>query len=223
MKYRNLILLIGIFFGVTFIVGWIITNKTSILGGSTDGWLGYYGGIIGSILGVLGAYFIMKEQISEEKHKYEMQNIENERPYFFIEEMDNKNLEFYFYNKNNSILKEVNLIVKENTQEYIKFPLGHCKSDKICHFTDENGILDEESVIFSGKTLYEEVFVFIYSNLLSEKICNDCAFIYDPMKKKKMYTYLGEIKPEIFEQVINIIENAEYIYYPELSRKISKS
>lgn len=53
-----------------------------------DGWLGFWGGIIGSAIGVLGAFLVLKEQVNydrdtlkeqlkEEKEQYKKQQIDN--------------------------------------------------------------------------------------------------------------------------------------------------
>lgn len=69
MKLKEWIKLILIICISTFIFGVLIMwiPKLKILGGSSDGWLGYWGGIIGSMVGVLGAYSIMNKQLDEER------------------------------------------------------------------------------------------------------------------------------------------------------------
>lgn len=42
--------------------------------GSPDGWLGYWGGIIGAFFGVVGAYFVMSEQLKREEKERKRDN-----------------------------------------------------------------------------------------------------------------------------------------------------
>lgn len=55
----------------TFLFGAILMSVPRIwtFEGSPDGWLGYWGGITGAFLGVVGAYFVMNEQLQQEKNK----------------------------------------------------------------------------------------------------------------------------------------------------------
>lgn len=45
--------------------------KLPFIGGTEKGWMEYWGGILGSLFGVLGAYFVMKAQIDIEKKEHE--------------------------------------------------------------------------------------------------------------------------------------------------------
>lgn len=54
----------------------LIAGVLSILKTNED-WLGYWGGIIGSSLGVLGAFMILKEQINNEREQTRKQQIDN--------------------------------------------------------------------------------------------------------------------------------------------------
>lgn len=51
----------------------IILNipRLSFIGGTEEGWMEYWGGILGSLFGVLGAYLVMKTQIDTEKKERE--------------------------------------------------------------------------------------------------------------------------------------------------------
>ncbi len=60
MKKNKLLILF-----ILFISGLIAS--TIIIGGSSEGWLGFWGGIVGSMLGVVGAYLVMKTQLDKEK------------------------------------------------------------------------------------------------------------------------------------------------------------
>lgn len=61
-KYRNLIY---VFLAILIITGFIGTimnvPKMSFIGGSEDGWMGYWGGMVGSFFGIIGAFYVMKQ------------------------------------------------------------------------------------------------------------------------------------------------------------------
>lgn len=42
-----------------------------------DGWLGFWGGVIGSAIGVIGAFLVLKEQLDEEREQNRKQQIDN--------------------------------------------------------------------------------------------------------------------------------------------------
>lgn len=45
--------------------------KPPFIGGSEEGWLGFWGGALGSLIGIMGAYLVMREQINVEKKQKE--------------------------------------------------------------------------------------------------------------------------------------------------------
>ncbi|MEI5989002.1 hypothetical protein A5881_000489 [Enterococcus termitis] len=55
------------FFSLIFALLIMLIPELAIISGTPDGWLGYWGGIIGSSLGVFGAYLVMKNQLDFEK------------------------------------------------------------------------------------------------------------------------------------------------------------
>ncbi|URZ86806.1 hypothetical protein [Floricoccus penangensis] len=78
-NWRTTIKIIGgILLGVIFsalIVGIMMKiPKLPFIGGDEDGWMGFWGGILGSLFGVLGAYLVMVTQINVEKSLKEEEN-----------------------------------------------------------------------------------------------------------------------------------------------------
>ena len=72
-KYKNIIIkIIGSIIVMALFTGIIMKiPKLPFIGGSEEGWLGFWGGIFGSLLGVLGAYLVMKDQLDTEKSEKE--------------------------------------------------------------------------------------------------------------------------------------------------------
>ncbi|MBP1043818.1 hypothetical protein I6N95_22570 [Vagococcus sp. BWB3-3] len=56
----------------TLIIGIVMKiPRLPFIGGSEEGWLGYWGGTLGSLIGIMGAYLVMKEQLNVEKEQEE--------------------------------------------------------------------------------------------------------------------------------------------------------
>lgn len=222
MKRKNLLSIISIL----VVIGMILCITKLLIHYEVKGeWLGYYGSIIGAVFGVFGAYFIMRIQLNEEHEKNDKQNRENERPYFFIKPLDEgkNSFSFYFYNKKNSIIKNVCIVIKENKIieegiEYKKYSIGECKSDKACIVKyDDNLFLDNEYCILYGETLFEESFLFCHGKMFGTRKYDGCSFIYDSEKNKKIYQYTGSsIEQKEFQQLLENIEGIELIDYDSL-------
>ncbi|WP_161840992.1 hypothetical protein [Candidatus Enterococcus huntleyi] len=60
------LMLVALFIGIIMKI-----PRLPFIGGSEDGWFGFWGGILGSLMGVIGAYFVMKEQLNVEKKEQE--------------------------------------------------------------------------------------------------------------------------------------------------------
>ena len=81
---RNSYMKIGcLVFIPPIIIAWILSNF-----GLNEDWLGYWGGIIGSVLGVFGAFLILKEQIDSDKNSLATQ-IQTEREQNRLQQIDN--------------------------------------------------------------------------------------------------------------------------------------
>lgn len=66
-KKNSLILLAAFVLAGIFGVGLMKFERIGDFDGSPDGWLGYWGGLIGSFLGVIGAMLVFKNQLEEDK------------------------------------------------------------------------------------------------------------------------------------------------------------
>lgn len=71
------IIVIGIIFIVIPFCTQKVINVDSNQQGTNDGWLGFWGGYLGSIIGVLGAILIVQIQIAEERENKKNENIDN--------------------------------------------------------------------------------------------------------------------------------------------------
>lgn len=60
------VLFLSLFLGILLNI-----PRLPFIGGTKEGWLGYWGGILGSLFGVFGAYLVMKVQIDTEKKERE--------------------------------------------------------------------------------------------------------------------------------------------------------
>lgn len=64
-----LVFVIGIIITTLFVGIMLSIEKLPFIGGSPEGWLGYWGGLIGAALGTIGAYLVMRYQLKEEKEE----------------------------------------------------------------------------------------------------------------------------------------------------------
>jgi len=102
-----------------------------------EDWLGYWGGIIGSGLGVFGAFLILKEQIDNDKDSLATQ-IQNEREQNRLQQIDNTFFNLLsMYNEQINVLKETNEfegiykhIKKELTTAKYKTCLSYLKNNQ---------------------------------------------------------------------------------------------
>lgn len=126
-----------------------------------EGWLGFWGGIIGSAIGVLGAFLVLNEQIKEERKQNEQHQIDNT---FFnllsmhseqINNLKEKNkfgkiyseletnlqsamttsLSIYIYNKKKDIVLELNKL-KQKYEDHINKNQHKIPSSYVQQFTD---------------------------------------------------------------------------------------
>ncbi|MEO2553556.1 putative phage abortive infection protein [Enterococcus casseliflavus] len=102
-----------------------------------EDWLGYWGGIIGSGLGVFGAFLILKEQVDNDKDSLATQ-IQNEREQNRLQQIDNTFFNLLsMYNEQINVLKETNEfegiykhIKKELTTAKYKTCLSYLKNNQ---------------------------------------------------------------------------------------------
>ena len=73
------VLLIGVI-GVLIVIPiltQVLINIETNSNGSDDGWLGFWGGYLGSIIGVAGAIFVVQIQLNEENKSREAEKVDN--------------------------------------------------------------------------------------------------------------------------------------------------
>lgn len=90
------------------VIAWILSNF-----GLNEDWLGYWGGIIGSVLGVFGAFLILKEQIDNDKDSLATQ-IQTEREQNRLQQIDNT-----FFNLLSMHNEQINALKEKNEFEAI--------------------------------------------------------------------------------------------------------
>lgn len=196
----------------------IINFLKNLKGIEPQNWLDFSGNILGSILGVLGAYLILRIQISKEKAKAESKALEEERPYFFIGGSSSYGeLNFEFYNAKHSLLNNLEVyffLGNENEKNYIYSSLGHIKTDTKYivrypfgeeHINGINNISPNNGVIIKGTTLLGEKISFIYGSFGKDHGISK-TFYYDVIDKKKTGIYSGDkINDETFDDLISNI------------------
>lgn len=135
--------------------GLILAIITSLLAGfkADEGWLGYWGGILGSAIGVISAVLILKEQIKSDQSSLEAQ-LENERQQNKNQQIDNTFFNLLsMHNEQITNLKEkglfdkINNSFKERLKAYMEYE-GEA-------FLKDN-FEKVKSASISIKTLYEE-------------------------------------------------------------------
>ena len=183
----------------------IISFLKNLKGIEPQNWLDFSGNILGSLLGVMGAYLILRIQISKEKAKEESKALEEERPYFFIGGSSYGELNFEFYNAKHSLLNNLEVYFflgkeNENKKNYIYSSLGHIKTDtkySVGYPAGEelisgiDNISPNNGVIITGTTLLGEKISFIYGSFGKDHGISK-TFYYNVVDKKKTGIYSGD-------------------------------
>jgi hypothetical protein len=154
--------------------------------GTPDSWLGFWGNIIGAILGVLGAYYVMNVQLQSDKEVNRLKEIKDERPYFFINSLSETKINFEFYNVSNSLLNYTDIRVFHRVSNKEKrYSLGHIKSGKqVVQPLDAGGKPD--LIMITAQTLLGENILFIDGNRNGYGITS--TLIYESHKVIEVYT-----------------------------------
>lgn len=102
---------------IPLFVQWLINGDTTHKG-SDDGWLGFWGGYLGAIIGVAGALIAIQIQLTNEKMRFEEETearnleFEEEKKVRKSEQVDNT-----FFNLLNLFISQQNLLVSEHSLE----------------------------------------------------------------------------------------------------------
>lgn len=167
--------------------------------GSPDSWVGFWGSLLGSLLGVVGAYFVMNTQLQSDKKTAILNEKKNERPYFFINSLSEDKITFEFYNANHSLLNYMEVHVFYNiSRKELKYSLGHNKAGivrEVKIFTEQ---VKPDIIAITAQTLLGESILFIYGNRNDVGITN--TLVYDDKKVIEVYT-----GPDDYHQFNDII------------------
>ncbi|WP_144772009.1 putative phage abortive infection protein [Enterococcus casseliflavus] len=118
-QYKKQIWIVGIavvgLILIPLFVQWLINADTTNKG-SDDGWLGFWGGYLGAIIGVAGALIAIQIQLSHEKKRFKQESkdrdneLAEERKARKSEQVDNTffNLLMLFNDQKNTLLKDNN-------------------------------------------------------------------------------------------------------------------
>lgn len=143
----------------------VLINWDTMNNGSDDGWLGFWGGYLGSIIGVVGALIVIQIQLSndkerfdketkaknkelaEDKKRFELQilardkELEEERKAIKSEQVDNTffNLLLLFNDQKNTLLKDNNHFeeLRESIFDNSVLELRRMGIDKLYESSDE--------------------------------------------------------------------------------------
>lgn len=185
--------------------------------GENSDWISFWGSVLGAIFGVVGTFFVLQVQLTSDKNKERLKELEDERPYFFIEGSSYGELNFEFYNAKHSLLNNLEVyffLGNENENNYIYSSLGHIKADtkyRVGYFAGEecisgiDNISPNNGVIIKGTTLLDEKISFIYGSFGKGHGISK-TFYYDVTDKKKTGIYSGDkINDETFDDLISNI------------------
>lgn len=194
-----------IYFGLIILVGTLLIPCIMSLPrlwnyeGSSDSWVGFWGSLLGSLLGVIGAYLVMSAQLQSDKEIAFQHEKKNERPYFFINSLSEDKITFEFYNANHSLLNYMEVHVFYNiSRKELKYSLGHNKAGIVREveiFTEQ---VKPDIIAITAQTLLGESILFIYGNRNDVGITN--TLVYDDKKVIEVYT-----GPDDYHQFNDII------------------
>ncbi|MDB1690192.1 putative phage abortive infection protein [Enterococcus casseliflavus] len=156
-----------LFLILPIVIAWILSNFEL-----KEAWLGYWGGILGSALGVLGAFLILKEQIKNDKTSLEVQ-LENDRvqnkrqqidnTFFNLLSMHNEQItnlkdKNIFVDIENSFKKELEVNMSSEGDEFLKKNLTLIKNAaKSMIITYEEFLVRQEGNIYEEhRQIYEK-------------------------------------------------------------------
>ena len=96
-----------------------VINWDTMNNGSDDGWLGFWGGYLGSIIGVVGTLIAIQIQLSNEKKRFDKE-LSEEKKARRSEQVDNTffNLLLLFNDQKNTLLKDNNHFEKISRSVY---------------------------------------------------------------------------------------------------------
>ncbi|NMP58400.1 putative phage abortive infection protein [Enterococcus mundtii] len=206
----------GLFIGIA--ISFVISLRIYRVG---DGWLGFWGGVIGSGIGVLGAFLVLKQQVDEEReqnkrqlvdntffnllamHNDQINNLKKDAIFISIEDEFKSNLNtcleaegYKFFRKNFSIIK--------NAMEQLKVKYGNYLLEH------ENELTEEHMEIYEEKWKRNHKSIFTTGVVDSQEL--------------KIYSNMGEVTnkilhiEDILNQGIDAVIGSIYIEFNSIKR-----
>ncbi|MFB8449865.1 putative phage abortive infection protein [Enterococcus thailandicus] len=103
-----------------------------------DGWLGFWGGVIGSAIGVIGAFLVLKEQLDEEREQNRKQQVDNT-----------------FFNLLDMHLKMKDTLKEEKNKFGSFYEDMKLNSDKMINWIGIRKIIESDSIIENLDIIFE--------------------------------------------------------------------
>lgn len=132
--------------------------------GNMHDWIGFWGNSLGSIVGIAGAYFVMKTQLREDHKEKSKANLESMLPYFNVQGIENDQGKLCGYSINfvsirdNNVLRFVRAILFDSTNNAVfSKDLGHEFSNnffEIKSYSQAVDRLDIEAKLMNGKKVF---------------------------------------------------------------------
>lgn len=222
-QYKKQIWIVGIavvgLILIPLFVQWLINADTANKG-SDDGWLGFWGGYLGAIIGVAGALIAIQIQLSHEKKRFKQEStardneLAEEKAARKSEQVDNTffNLLLLFNDQKNTLLKDKNHFeeLRGSIFDNSVLELRRMGIDKLYESSDElisilENMIKEFDINFnSRKTQYSQNIQDCLSAIRKDYI-NYLSYLQEFHLSQENY---NSIKTEIDDiQVVYIIED----------------
>lgn len=131
-------------------VGFVsIVAFTLALFKAEEGWLGFWGGIIGSAIGVLGAFLVLKEQVNYDRDALKEQ-LDEEREQNRKQQVDNT-----FFNLLDMHLKMKDALKEENNKFESFYEDMKLNSNKMINWIGARKIIESDSIIENLDIIFE--------------------------------------------------------------------
>lgn len=155
--------LFGTILVIILVLPWLIgvaINNIPNFGsaGSQSDWISFWGSYIGSMIGVVGTYLVMKAQILYDEKTREQSELESMLPYFNAEQTQNGYKVVFTSVRDNNVLRFVRAILFDSTNNsVISKDLGHEFSDNFFEIKSGSQAVDRldiEATLMNGKKVF---------------------------------------------------------------------
>lgn len=131
--------------------------------GNLSDWISFWGSYIGSMIGVVGAYLVMKAQILYDEKTREQSELESMLPYFNAEQIQNGYKVVFTSVRDNNVLRFVRVVSFDKEDKPVcSKDLGHKFSNKF--FEIETGPHSVERFDIEAKLINGKKVFFSYGN-----------------------------------------------------------